>query len=232
MIARDERWWDRELWDPEHRRSGSGPLRCLLAEDDCGPARLRAVLGEARLVPMTGSPAACCIRELMATDPAADAAVWADLLSRDLVSEVRPRRGRSTTRCCTCSPTAGGRGRGWSTRCGSGWSTCRRRSRAGGTRAPWTWSSRSRTTCCRERGALAAARARPGRRGERATCERTAAAADVALPVQALGAAYLGGTGLGTLAAAGLAAQARPGAIAALSAAMSWDPAPWCPTTF
>ena len=74
----------------------------------------------------------------------------------------------------------------------------------------------------------------PGRaaEGERATCERTSAAADVTLPVQALGAAYLGGTTLGALAAAGLAAQARPGAIAALSTALSWEPAPWSPTSF
>jgi hypothetical protein len=54
----------------------------------------------------------------------------------------------------------------------------------------------------------------------------------VILPVQSLGAAYLGGTRLSALAAAGLAQQARPGAVAALSAALSWDPAPWCPTGF
>ena len=30
MLARDERWWDYTLWDPEHRRSGSSPLRCVL----------------------------------------------------------------------------------------------------------------------------------------------------------------------------------------------------------
>jgi predicted acetyltransferase len=65
-----------------------------------------------------------------------------------------------------------------------------------------------------------------------ASCERTSAAADVTLPVQSLGAAYLGGTRLGALAAAGLARQARPGALAALSAAMSWEPAPWSPTGF
>ena len=66
----------------------------------------------------------------------------------------------------------------------------------------------------------------------RATCERTSAAADVTLPVQSLGAAYMGGTTLGALARAGLAEQARPGAIAALSGALSWEPAPWSPTIF
>ena len=34
------------------------------------------------------------------------------------------------------------------------------------------------------------------------------------------------------LARAGLAEQARPGAIAALATALSWEPAPWSPTIF
>jgi hypothetical protein len=65
-----------------------------------------------------------------------------------------------------------------------------------------------------------------------ATCVRTSAPADVILPVSTLGAAYLGGTRLGALARAGLATEGRPGALAALSTALSWDPAPWCPLIF
>jgi len=68
--------------------------------------------------------------------------------------------------------------------------------------------------------------------GVGATCERTTDAADVALPVRALGAAYLGGTRLGPMAAAGLVTELRPGALAPLSTALSWDPAPWCPMIF
>jgi predicted acetyltransferase len=64
------------------------------------------------------------------------------------------------------------------------------------------------------------------------TCERTSDPADVALDVTELGAAYLGGTRLGVLAAAGLVTQRRPGTLPVLSAAMSWDPAPWCPRIF
>jgi hypothetical protein len=64
------------------------------------------------------------------------------------------------------------------------------------------------------------------------TCERTTAPADLVLPVQALGAVYMGGTPLGRLAAAGLVTEVTPGSVAALSAAMSWDPAPWCPMIF
>jgi len=64
------------------------------------------------------------------------------------------------------------------------------------------------------------------------TCERTTAPADLELPVRALGAAYLGGTRLGALAAAGVITEVTPGAVAALSTAMSWEPAPWCPMIF
>ena len=57
-------------------------------------------------------------------------------------------------------------------------------------------------------------------------------APDIALDITALGAAYLGGTGLGALAQAGLVTELRPGAVRRLSAAMSADPAPWCPVIF
>ena len=47
-----------------------------------------------------------------------------------------------------------------------------------------------------------------------ATCERTTAAADIQLPVAALGAGYLGGVRLGSLATAGLITEHRKGAVA------------------
>src|SRR5262249_38097489 len=68
--------------------------------------------------------------------------------------------------------------------------------------------------------------------GFAATCERTTAPADLALPVRALGAVYLGGTRLGPLAAAGLVTEAAPGARAALSAAAFLGPAPRGPMVF
>ena len=71
----------------------------------------------------------------------------------------------------------------------------------------------------------------PGEGGKPA-CKRTTAPADVVLPVSALGAAYLGGTRLGGLAAAGQISEQRPEALAELSTAMWWDPAPWSPMMF
>ena len=66
--------------------------------------------------------------------------------------------------------------------------------------------------------------------GRSGTCVRCRLA--TVLPVRAPGAAYLGGTRLGPMAAAGLVAELRPGTLASLSAALSWDPAPWCPMMF
>ena len=65
-----------------------------------------------------------------------------------------------------------------------------------------------------------------------ASCQRTGEPADLILPVAALGAAYLGSTRLGTLAGAGQVTELRSGTLNALSAAMTWDPAPWCPVIF
>ena len=59
-----------------------------------------------------------------------------------------------------------------------------------------------------------------------ASCVRTAASAEIALAISDLGASYLGGTSLATLAAAGRVAELRPGALAAASAAFGWDRQP------
>ena len=74
-------------------------------------------------------------------------------------------------------------------------------------------------------------RLRAGESGT-AVCEPVDADPDLSLGITELGAAYLGGTRLGALAAAGRVTQHRTGALAHLSAAMSWDPAPWCPVIF
>jgi predicted acetyltransferase len=232
MFARDDRWWEHILWDPEHRRSGRSPQRCVIAEDDAGPRgyalySVRPSWGD------DGIPDGVLqVRELMATDPAAYAAIWNDLLSRDLVSEVRAvsrpvdepllylladrRRARPRlfdglwVRLVSVPEALAGRRY-----------SC-----------PVDVVIEVADDVFGENAGRWRLRA-PGRAEDgRATCERTSAAADVTLPVQSLGAAYLGGTTLGALARAGLAEQARPGAIAALSGALSWEPAPWSPTIF
>jgi len=61
---------------------------------------------------------------------------------------------------------------------------------------------------------------------EDATCVATTDEPDLRCDVQALGAAYLGGTPLTTLAEAGLVAELRPGALAKASVAFGWHHSP------
>ncbi len=230
-FARDDRWWDAALYDPEYRRGGHGPLRCLLAEDSSGP-RGYALYSAAPQWDDDGIPAAVIsIRELMADGAAAAAGLWRDLLSRDLTGEVLawnrpfddplphlladPRRVRARTRdglwVRLVDVPAALAERGYAAQAVAvievsdeicPWNAARWRLRTHG----------------------------PG--DGPASCERTHDPADLALPVAALGAAYLGGTRLGELAGAGIVSELRPGALARVSAAMSWDPAPWCPMIF
>jgi predicted acetyltransferase len=65
-----------------------------------------------------------------------------------------------------------------------------------------------------------------------ATCEPTSAPADLSLTVTELGAAYLGGTTLAELAAAGRVAEHTPGALAAASHAFKSVREPWTPDEF
>lgn len=252
FFARSDAWWDHVLADPEAHGETS-PLRCVVTEDDEGPRGYAlfwarggwdedAFLPEGRME----------VREAIAADPAATAAIWADLLSRDLLAEFRaslrpvddpllhlladPRRVRSRT--------ADGL---WVRLVDIGRALAQRRYACpvdividvADEFCPWN-EGRWRLVAgpAAEAGGRQAAGSVAGTgdwanvAGFTATCERTSAEADVELPAHALGAAYLGGTRLGALASAGLLTQRRPGAIAALSTALSWDPAPWCPTIF
>ena len=65
-----------------------------------------------------------------------------------------------------------------------------------------------------------------------ATCERTSAAADLALSATELGAAHLGGTPLALLAAAGRVQEHTPGALETASRAFRGLREPWCPAPF
>jgi predicted acetyltransferase len=65
-----------------------------------------------------------------------------------------------------------------------------------------------------------------------AQCAPTTAAADLAVRVEALGAAYQGGASLAALAAAGWVREERPGALAVADAMFGWLARPWCATLF
>ena len=65
-----------------------------------------------------------------------------------------------------------------------------------------------------------------------ATCAPTDAEPDLVVPVSALGAAYLGGTGWGRLAALGWVDERRDGATGRAAAMFGASRAPWCVLTF
>jgi predicted acetyltransferase len=235
MLARDDRWWDDVLWDPEHRRSGRTPLRCVIAEDETGPRGYALFSGKSDWDDHGIPGGTLQVRELIATDPAAYSAIWNDLLTRDLVGEIRARMRPSDEplRYLLADP---------------------RRARPALLDGLWVRLIRLDQALTQRRYArdvdvvievaddLFAENA--GRWRLRAPdpattagpalarCERTSAPADLSLPVRALGAVYLGGTKLSALGGAGLVTELQPGALAALSAAMSWDPAPWSPMNF
>ena len=237
LFVRNESWWQRTIYDPPEDRKGASPLRCLLAEDDSGP-RGYALYSAIRLPsaePYLPSDA-LTVRELMAVDPAASAALWTDLLSRDLTGEFRarlrpvddpllfqladPRRARP-------QPADGL----WVRIIDVPGALAGRRYSCPVDAVIEVRDDILPANAGRWRLATSPGAGDAGR-GLAASCVRVTSAADLVLDVTQLGAAYLGGTRLGTLAEAGLVTELRSGAVRQLSAAMSWDPAPWCPTIF
>ncbi len=235
FFGRSDAWWRRVIHDPEERREGASPLRCLLAEDGSGPrgyALYSAVDHWANFLPEN----VLTVRELIAVDPAASAALWADLLSRDLTSEFRvqrrpvddpllyqltdPRRARPSlndglwVRLVDVPAALAGRGYSCPVEV------------VIEVRDEILPSNAGRWRLMTEGGGNGAGA------GLAASCVPATSAPDLTLDVTELGAAYLGGTRLSALADAGLVAELRPGAVRQLSAAMSWDPAPWCPLVF
>jgi predicted acetyltransferase len=232
FFARDDRWWDANLYDPAYRRPGLTPLRCLLAHDAAGPRGYALYRAEPRWDEDALPDSVITVRELMADSPAATSALWADLMSRDLTGELRARLRPvddpllhllTDPRCARTRCSDGL----WVRLVDVGEALARRRYAA-----PVDLVFEVSDEICPWNGGRWRLRADGPAGLAGVTCERTADPADLALPVTALGAAYLGGTRLGGLAAAGLVSELRAGALTAASAAMSWDPAPWCPMVF
>jgi predicted acetyltransferase len=226
MLARDDRWWEAMLADPPALRDGMSPLRGLLAEDASGPVGY--ALYRTKPLWQDGVAAGTLrLRELVATGPAASAALWSDLLDRDLVGEVvAPGRPIDDPLLAILADT--------------------RRAHASMTDALWVRLVDLPAALCQRRystgidvvldvidpdfpdnaGRWHLHSGEPSDGGE-AICERTSRPADILLTVQAAGAAYLGGASFGQLAGAGHVQELTPGAAGRLAAAMSFDPAPW-----
>jgi len=234
FFARTDDWWGRVLHDEPDERRGFSPLRCMLAEDGSGARGYALYTTADRWDEATSLPdCRLVVREVMAADPAAGAALWHSLLTRDLVTSVTADL-RSPDDPLLHQLLD------------------QRRARLQVSDGVWVrvidlpGALTRRAYSCPvdvvlevtdELLADNAGRWRlhadgPGVPGAGARCERTDQAADISLDIRELGAAYLGGTRLGTLAAAGLVTELKPGALVGLSSAMTWDPTPWCPQIF
>jgi predicted acetyltransferase len=238
FIARNDPWWQGVVYDPPDRRQGTSPLHCVLAEDDSGPRGYALYSGASRWDSDTSLPnSSLSVREMVGVDAAASAALAADLLSRDLTTEFRirgrpvddpllyqladPRRARPRLKDAL-----------WVRIIDVPGALARRRYACPADVVVEVRDGLLPSNAGRWR--LATAGVAGDGHGLEATCGPAGAsdAADVTLDVTELGAAYLGGTPLGGLAAAGLVTEGRPGAVRQLSAALSWDLAPWCPVNF
>ena len=229
FFARTEDWWARVLQDDPDERHGFSPLRCLLAADGSGVRGYALYATVPRWDEATGLPdGSLTVREVMAADPAAGAALWHSLLTWDLVTSVTADL-RSADDPLLYQLLDQRRAR---VRVSDGvW--VRIVDLPGAlTRRAYSGPVDVVLEVTDELLAGNAGRWRLRAEGADVSCARTDRPADLALDVRELGAAYLGGTRLGTLAAAGLVTELRPGTVNRLSAAMTWDPAPWCPQIF
>ncbi|MET9575754.1 GNAT family N-acetyltransferase [Streptomyces sp. DT199] len=227
MLARQPGWERLGVLDPASEREGASPLQCVLAERDgetVGYARYRV---KPEWEP-SGSNGTVIVEELAGLDPAADAALWRFLFGIDLTSKVtvRSRPVDDAWQYLVTDPRR-----------------CHPRVRdslyvrpveVGAALEARTYQTPVDVVFEVEDAFCPwnAGRWRLSGDAKGASCERTADAADVALSVRELGAAYLGGVSLAALGAAGRVRELRPGALAEASLGFGVGVPPWLPHGF
>ncbi|MFD3697699.1 GNAT family N-acetyltransferase [Streptomyces sp. NPDC058646] len=235
MPARRPGWERQAVTDPPEDREGASALKCVVAERPDG-----SVAGYARYrVKPDWDPAGAAgkveVADLDALDPAATAALWRYLFSVDLtwtvragkrpvddpllhlVSDVRRSRPsmRDSLHVRLVDLPAALEARTY----GSAVDVVLE---VEDVFCPWN-AGRWRLTA----GAGAAVEG-----SGKVSCTRTEEPAELRLSVRELGAAYLGGISLTSLAAAGRVSELRPGALTETSRAFAGDVAPWLPHGF
>jgi predicted acetyltransferase len=223
MLGRDDLRWEEAISDFEHRREGAGRLRALAC--DGGYALYAVRVGETDGRRTDGTVE---LRELVAVTPEAASVLWEHLLRLSLTRSVH----------------------WWAAPEDEPLAHMLDDSRAIQARlddalyvrlvdVPRALAQRSYAapvdvvldvadaTCGWNAGRWRLAGDASG-----ATCERTDAPTDLALGALELGAAFLGGTTLATLAAAGRVEERTPGAVAAASRAVKGVREPWCGEVF
>lgn len=227
MTARQPGWERLGLLDPQGERGGASPLQCVVAE------RTGELVGYVRYAvkpdwDYQGPKGSVQVRDIEALDPAAYAALWRFLFDIDLTSSVVARnrptddallqlvsdirrcdiRVRDSLHVRLVELGAALEARTY--------------------QAPLDVVFEVEDAFC----PWNAGRWRLTGDTKGASCERTDDAADLALSVRELGAAYLGGVSLTSLAGAGRVRELRRGALTEASVAFGSDTAPWLPHGF
>ena len=218
MIDRDGPWWEDRIEDPEEHREGLQPLRAAVTDGAYALYQVR------RQWNGDGPDSEVVLTEALAATPEAEAAIWGFLLGLDLTRrvswELAPPDHPLMHMVVNAQHVKLTLGYGL-------WVRLVDVPRALAQRAygepfevvfeveddvlPWNagrWALRWD--------------------GTTATCAKTAVPAALALSSTELGAAYLGGTRLETLAQAGRVRELRSGALATASRAFAGERAPWC----
>ncbi|MGW5424961.1 GNAT family N-acetyltransferase [Streptomyces sp. NPDC003943] len=227
MLARRPGWERKALLDPPDRREGASPRLCVLAERD------GEVVGYAHYAikpqwSRAGVDGSVTVHDLAGLDPVTEAALWRYLCSVDLTSRVHVH-GRPVddawqhlvTDVRRCEPTLR---EGLFVRLVDVGAALRARAY----QAPVDVVFEVEDAFC----PWNAGRWRLTGNAKGAVCARTDDAADVALSVRELGAAYLGGVSLVSLASAGRVRELRAGALTEASVAFGSPVAPWLPHGF
>lgn len=222
MLARMPGWARAMVLDPEGERDGASPLQCVVAErgaEAVGFARFRVKPDW----DVTGSNSAVVVEDVEGLDAAVQGALWRFLFGIDLTSKI-VGRGRPVDEA-------------WHhmvsdiRRCG-----LRRRDAlhvrlvdVGAALEARTYQTPVDVVLDVEDAFCPWNSGRWRLTGDTkgAVCRRTEDAADLALSVRELGAAYLGGVPLAGLAAAGRVREVRQGALAEASVAFGSVVAPW-----
>ncbi|MGW4732437.1 GNAT family N-acetyltransferase [Streptomyces shenzhenensis] len=227
MVARLPRWERVALLDPESERNGASPLQCVVAERDgdlVGYARFRVRPDWDQ----AGPKGSVLLTDLETLDPAAGAAVWRFLFDIDLTSTLHTR-GRpvdeawqhlvSDIRRCRVTLRD---------------SLYVRLVDVGAALEARTYQAPVDVVFAVEDDFCPwnAGRWRLTGDAKGASCARTEEPAELALSVRELGAAYLGGVPLASLAAGGRVRELRQGALTEASVAFGSPVAPWLPHGF
>ncbi|MER7976308.1 GNAT family N-acetyltransferase [Streptomyces sp. NPDC095817] len=227
MLARQPGWERLQVLDPEGERDGASPLQCVVAERDgsaVGYTRFRVKPGWGP----AGHDGVVQLEDLEGTDAPARAALWRFLSDVDLTTTLRTR-GRPVDE-------------DWQ-HLVSDIRRCQVRLKdalhvrlvdVGAALEARTYQAPVDVVLEVEDAFCTWNEGRWRLTGDAkgASCVRTGDSPDLALSVRELGAAYLGGVPLASLAAAGRVRELRQGALAEASMAFTSVVAPWLPHGF